>query len=248
MAVDYRVRSGDCISSIASKHNLLWEFVWNHPENAELKKKRGDPNILKEGDIVHVPSPELKECDVATGKLHTFKIKTEKAHLKLRIVQEPKPKPKSKPEEPAKPTAGLKNVTTEDPEPDATPLKDEPRPDVVYKLEVDSLTFEGTTDSDGVLEHDIPPHARSGRLILEPGTPNETILPLNLGHLDPVEEVSGVKQRLANLTFDCGSGDGETPELAAALRSFQLKNGLEVTGKIDQATKDELAKIHDGKG
>ncbi len=246
MAVAYRVRTGDCISSIAAEHNLLWEFVWNHPDNAELREKRGDPNILKEGDIVHVPSPKPKECEVETGKLHRFKVTTEKTHLKLRIVQEPKPK--SKPQEPVAPTAGLKNVTSEDPEPDATLLKDEPRADVAYRLKIDGSTFEGKTSSDGVLECDIPPHVKTGWLILEPGTPNETSLALNLGHLDPIDEVSGVKQRLANLTFDCGSGDGETPELEAALRLFQQKNGLKVTGKIDQATKDELAKLHDGKG
>lgn len=37
-------------------------------------------------------------------------------------------------------------------------------------------------------------------------------------------------------------------ELAQALRMFQAKNGLDVTGEIDQATKDALAKLHDGKG
>lgn len=99
-----------------------------------------------------------------------------------------------------------------------------------------------------MIDHEIPAGARAGRLILEPGTPNETILPLNLGHLDPVDAVSGVKQRLANLTFECGSGDDLTPELAGALRMFQQKNGLEITGEIDQATKDALAKLHDGKG
>jgi len=244
MATDYRVQRGDCISSIAYAFNLGWEVVWNHPDNAELKEKRGDPNILKEGDVVHVPDLEQKECEVPTGALHRFKVKKMTAQLKLRIVEEPPPP--SKPQKPPPPSSDRKNSITEDPEPDTTPLKDKPRAGVAYTVEIDALSIQGKTDGDGMLTCEIPPNAKTGRLILEPGTPNETILPLHLGHLDPISEVSGVKQRLANLTFKCGDGDDETPELEAALRVFQEKHGLKVTGKIDDATRDELKKAHDG--
>src|SRR6185295_4058908 len=98
----------------------------------------------------------------------------------------------------------------------------------------DDATIEGKTDADGFIDCEMPPNATKGRLILAPGTPHETELPLNFGHLDPIEEISGVKQRLKHLCFDCGDpNDEETPELESALRAFQAKHGLSVTGKID---------------
>lgn len=243
MAVDYTVRRGDCISSIAHDFGQGWERVWNHPSNADLKKKRVDPSILKEGDVVHVPDPELKECEVPAGAVHRFVVKLATAKLRIRIVAEPTRQPPPPP--PAAPQTDRKSLITEDPEPDTTPLQDQPRAGVAYTVEIGTLSIQGTTGSDGMLECDIPPNAREGRLILEPGTPNETILPLNLGHLDPLDEVSGVKQRLANLTFPCGEGNEATPELEAALRVFQEKHGLEVTGSLDPKTKDALEKAHD---
>jgi len=136
-------------------------------------------------------------------------------------------------------------VTTEDPEPDTRPRDDEPRANVAYKLEVEGQVFTGTTDGDGRLEHDIPPDAARGQLILEPDTPNESIFPLNLGHLDPVSELSGVKQRLANLSYGCGDcDDEETPQLAEALRAFQAKHGLSINGEADDATRNKLKEVH----
>jgi N-acetylmuramoyl-L-alanine amidase len=91
----------------------------------------------------------------------------------------------------------------------------------------------------------IPPNARRSELILEPGTDKETFIPLRLGHLEPVSEISGIKNRLINLGFDCGeTGDEETPNMAAALRAFQEKNGLPATGEINQATRKKLKEIH----
>jgi hypothetical protein len=241
MPVDYRARTGDCISSVAATFGVAWATIWDHPNNADLKKKRKDPNILKEGDVVHVPDRRQKEVAAATGQVHSFVLKRAKAKVRLRVVEEPRPA--SKPQK-AGPRPDRKNPTTEDPEPDKTPLEDRPRKDLAYVLEIGTLTYEGKTGSDGYLEHEIPEGARSGRLILDPGTPNETVVPLNLGHLDPVDEVSGVKQRLANLTFPCGTGDEATPELAAALRAFQAKHGLDVTGEIDDATRNALREAH----
>ncbi len=275
MPEDYTVRAGDCISSIAFDHGFFWETLWNHPKNANLKSKRLDPNILKEGDIVHIPDLSLREESRATEKRHRFKLKGAPAKLRLRILEEPKPPPP--PAGASMPAAAqdsggslLDNASaavkqglsipgaqnpresiTEDPETETTPQPDKPRANVPYLIEIDGTTITGQTDSDGRIEHHIPPNARQGRLILEPGTLNEVELPLNLGHLNPLmdasgaTDVSGVKHRLANLGFDCGDrSDETTPELTAALRAFQEKDGLQVTGEVDQPTRDKIRQLH----
>jgi hypothetical protein len=117
--------------------------------------------------------------------------------------------------------------------------------DVPYVVVIDGHTSEGLTDSDGTLEITIPPGATNGRLIIEPGTPREMVIPISLGHLNPIETVSGVKQRLANLTFDCGdTSDDETEAYAEAIRAFQRKYGLEDTGELNEQTRQKLQDVH----
>ena len=58
--------SGDCFNSISYDRGFFWETLWNHGKNAGLKSKRKDPNILKEGDIVHIPDLTVKEEQGAT--------------------------------------------------------------------------------------------------------------------------------------------------------------------------------------
>jgi len=46
------IRQGDSIPSIAKSNGLLWKQIWEHADNAELKKLRKDPNVLCAGDVV----------------------------------------------------------------------------------------------------------------------------------------------------------------------------------------------------
>lgn len=244
MATDHVTQQGECIASIAAAYELPWERIWNHPKNAELKKKRKEPNVIREGDTVHVPDPEQKTVSVATGAVHRFVIKRQTVRLRMRVVVDFGPKPPPPPP-PRPPSPDRRNIVEEDPEPDTTPRTDEARKALAYKLVIDGVTTEGQTDGDGFLDCPIPAQAMTGLLVLAPGTPHETEVPLHLGHLDPIDEVSGIKQRLRNLCFDCGDQtDEETPDLEAALRAFQTKHGLSATGQIDDATRAELLKAH----
>ena len=119
---------------------------------------------------------------------------------------------------------------------------DEAIADTSYLLKIDGQLFSGETDQNGWLEHTIPPTAKRGKLTVENGVGE---FELDLGYLDPPETISGVQARLNNLGFYCGAVDGLWgPMTAAALKSFQLINSIELTSKPDKMTIAVLKKLH----
>jgi N-acetylmuramoyl-L-alanine amidase len=242
---DHTVTQGECISSIAERYGLFWETVWNHPNNAELRQQRENPNVLRPGDVVFVPERREKLESGATDTRHRFLKKGVPAKLRLRLLKEPGTEGEE-PTETIQQGRDGKDLTIQRQAPESEPVEDEPRADVPFVLQIDGrIVREGHTDGDGRLEVSIPPDAREGRLIVEPGTERETTIPLNLGHLDPTDTISGVKQRLFNLGFECGQIDEtETEELEEALRRFQEQHGLEVTGEANDETRDALRDAH----
>jgi N-acetylmuramoyl-L-alanine amidase len=125
-------------------------------------------------------------------------------------------------------------------------LRDEegkPRKDLPYTAVIDGRSRDGKTDGNGALKVPIPANARSGRLLL--GADRAEVHELWLGAIDPIETLSGARQRLANLGYDVDDGDGEPdPTTEEALRAFQADQGLEATGKYDQATRDKLEQAY----
>jgi hypothetical protein len=60
--------------------------------------------------------------------------------------------------------------------------------------------------------------------------------------MDPVTEPSGALKRLQNLGYM--STESEDESLEAALKSYQLNRGIEVTGRLDAATQQALLEDH----
>src|SRR5262245_11154047 len=79
---------------------------------------------------------------------------------------------------------------------DDVPLANKP-----YVLEIEGQKFEGVTDPEGKLERAIPNNARRGELLV--GERQQWKFTLDLGHIDPVENLAGVQKRLTNLGFYC---------------------------------------------
>jgi len=118
----------------------------------------------------------------------------------------------------------------------------QPRANEPYVLQIDDQLIKGTLDGSGKLEQFMPPNARSGQLILGGG---KEVIPLRLHCLNPIDDPAGIQQRLNNLGFQCGSEDGELDDQAQeAIKQFQGKYGLPITGEMDAATKAKLAEIH----
>jgi N-acetylmuramoyl-L-alanine amidase len=118
-------------------------------------------------------------------------------------------------------------------------LLGEPRANEDYVLDIEGTLIKGTTDGAGKLEQFIPGTARSGSISLRGG---EEVYPLRIGDLDPVDTLNGLRQRLNNSGFDCGSNTSDELDdmTREALRQYQTRNNLEVTGEPDAATKAKL--------
>ncbi|BBO88744.1 PGRP and LysM peptidoglycan-binding domain-containing protein [Desulfosarcina ovata] len=218
MAPVYKVKQGDCISSIALHFGHFWETLWNEPDNTGLWEFRKDPNVLMAGDEVMVPEIRPKAETGATEVCHRFRKKGVPAKLRLRVLMEDPFEEQEDKEEPKS------------------------RANQEYVLDLDGAIYRGTTDDDGIIEVAIPPNARYGKLTVGP---DNTVIKVALGELDPVDQISGLQGRLNNLGFHCGAVTGEINEATqAALRRFQEEHGLEVTGQPDQQTRDKLEEAH----
>src|SRR6188768_4030025 len=83
--VTIKVSLGDSIPSIAQDFGHFADTIWNHANNAEIKAKRKNPNILFPGDDIFVPAIRLKDFSCATDARHSFKRKGIPAKLKIQL-------------------------------------------------------------------------------------------------------------------------------------------------------------------
>jgi len=209
----YTVVQGDHLSKIAKENGFPdYHIIWDHPNNADLKNKRKNPNVLFPGDQVFVPDMEEKQESGSTEKRHTFVVKREP--LKLRLVLEDSDK---------KPIANAQ-----------------------YALLVEGTVTQNVTDSRGHIEQEIPQDAQEATLVLRgEGIPfTDVPISIKIGHLDPVEEVSGQVARLNNLGYSAGEGDENDDAFKSAVGNFQRDHGLTVDGKCGPLTQAKLKKVH----
>jgi hypothetical protein len=116
----------------------------------------------------------------------------------------------------------------------------EPRGNEPYTLDVDGTRREGTTDAEGKVAVPIPGNARRAKLSVGRKSDVEEYV-FTLGAIDPIDEISGVQGRLNNLGFDCGPVDGKWgPQTEKALKDYQGRRRLPVTGAPDEATRGKL--------
>jgi N-acetylmuramoyl-L-alanine amidase len=209
MSSSHTVAQGEHLSGIAQKYGFrTYEIIWNHANNASLKKKRVNPNVLFPGDVLFIPDKAQKTCSVPTAAVHVFKVKAPKLKLSL-VVRD---------------RAG------------------KPMPNTDCELEIEGAKYKLKTNANGAVEKPISATAATGTLRV-PGIDMES--PVKIGHLDPVEEDSGLAGRLQNLGYYRGDLDKlDEDELASAVQEFQCDFGLTVDGIVGPQTTAKLKEIH----
>lgn len=61
-------------------------MLYDDPANAELKKRRPNPNVLYPGDLVAIPEPKSMTAQRPTGDWHEFTMEREQVRLKVQLM------------------------------------------------------------------------------------------------------------------------------------------------------------------
>jgi N-acetylmuramoyl-L-alanine amidase len=206
------VEQGECLSEIARKYGFLnYKAVYEHPDNADLRKKRPNPNVLMPGDEVAIPDIASKKVAAVTNKNHKFQIKLPRKVLRVVFKGH-----------------------------DGKPLKDTEytlrfgEQTKIGKTDGSGKIDEPVPMGTRVAEIEIAGRALTLRLghlnpIGQPGTE------------DGDDDFAGVQARLKNLGYDAGPTDGiYGRRTRAAIAMFQAEHGLDIDGKANDATLAKL--------
>jgi len=212
----HTVEQGEYLASIAKDYGFSdWHTIYDHPQNADLKKNRPNPNILLPGDEIFIPDKQLKQESCPTEKKHCFKVNVPKAWLRI-ILKDAEGKP-------------IKNQTytlkvgwlTSTGTTDGTGLLQQKIPIGLEtgKLSLDKLGLTWPLK----IGHLDPIHDED----------------------DDKAIISGLQARLSNLGYDCGNVDGLLgPRTREAIRIFQReamrREPAKITGEPDKETLDAL--------
>lgn len=217
MPKTHTVAQGETLTRIARQYKYSsWKKIYEHPDNAEFRALRENPDIIFPGDKIIIPDIEPKKMSARAGKGHTFCLKRETEVFKLRVLDSYG--------EPVQQGRVVVEVGDE-------------KHDIIM------------LDNDGIIE--IPLNKgdeATGKIEVYADASDEKpsqVFEVQLAHLDPVEELSGVQARCNLLGHDCGVADGIMgSKTRAGVKSFQAAHGLDVDGVPGPLTKAKLKEVY----
>jgi len=81
------VQEGEHLPGIAAAYGFTsHKAIWDHPDNAELRSLRKNPNVLAAGDRLVIPERERGDAAGATEQRHRFVASGSKLLLRVRIL------------------------------------------------------------------------------------------------------------------------------------------------------------------
>ena len=216
MPTTHTIAQGETLTRIAQRYKLSsWKTLYDHPDNAAFRKLRPNPNIIFPGDTITVPDVVAKKMSASAGKSHVFCLKKEVEIFKIKISNSA-----------GKAWDGKRVVVT-----------------------LGANTIDTLITPEGMLEIPLTQgdesEAKIDIYMDDPnGAPSHTFN-VELAHLDPVEELSGVQARCNLLGHDCGVADGIMgSKTRAGVKSFQSQYGLQVDGEPGPLTKAKLKEVY----
>ena len=218
MSDTHTVEQGEYLASIAKDYGFSdWHTIYDHPQNADLKKKRPNPNILFPGDELFIPDKVPKHESCATEKKHRFQIRVPKASLRIVLKDSDGKALANQPY-----TLTVAWITYNGTTDGAGSLQ--------QKIPIGIESGEISLDKLGLLwtlniAHLDPVHDEGGDTAI----------------------ISGVQARLNNLGFHCGKVDGDLgPKTTQALKAFQsaVLGRTDPDGMPDEQTRGALRQQH----
>jgi len=215
----HTVVQGEHLSGIADQYGFSnYLTIWNHPQNAALKSLRKNPNILFPGDQVFIPEREVKKESRPTDKSHKFKLPAGPLTLRIVLVR----------------------------------IYDKPYANTQCVLRMGATLANLVSDGTGKVEQVIDKSLVNASLLVKDQivlktttVPVEREIQLRVGFLDPVEEKTGQRARLANLGYYRAAIEpGDDDEFLSAVEEFQCENGLGVDGICGPLTQAKLIAVH----
>ena len=218
MPITHTVEEGECLASIAGTYGFAdVKTIYDHPDNAELRGKRPNPNLIRPGDVVVIPDRKQKKVPCASGAKHRFEVRAPPTRLRL-VLKDDEGHPLANKKYELRAGRRMVEGTT-----DGDGLVDQSIPAEARQGELRLFLGEP-----GETEHGY-------------------VFQLELGSLGPAEGVRGAQARLENLGYDCGGVTGTMDEQTAeAIAAFQEKHKLQATGTLDETTMTKLREQHDG--
>jgi N-acetylmuramoyl-L-alanine amidase len=86
MATTHTVEQGECLSSIAAYYGFPdWHVIYNHPNNADFRTLRPDPNLIFPGDQLYIPDFRVRQEACQTEMLHVFQVTFQPTYINVCI-------------------------------------------------------------------------------------------------------------------------------------------------------------------
>ncbi len=209
---EHKVQQGECVATLAEKHGFLPEALWNADENAALRAKRENLNILAPDDVLKIPAPRPGFQEVQTSKSYRLGRKGSTQSVKIRFLGK-----------------------------DAAPRAEESYLlSITSAAGCEERT--GKTDSSGFLAEIVPATTTELKVTMgsKPNLDTYTFKTAHLDPIDSLSGVQGRLTNLGYYCGDKrGELNGYTKR---ALRDFQRDNKLPICGEVDDATRAAIAR------
>lgn len=214
MAKIHNVQQGETVSSIARKYGFPdWESLYNHPDNADLKDLRPNPDLIYPKDKVVIPERNVAQFKAKLNEKQTFRSKAKRNTIKLKVGAIGGSLWANRKVELKIDEEIIESTTDDD---GVAEFKLPKRHSNIAILNI--YTEKETSKPCYSVE-------------------------VKLGHLDPITELTGQQARLTALGFDCGLLTPKTNKrYEKALEEYQQVMGLKVDGICGPETQKSLEK------